>query len=480
MKLIFEISKKGKKGYTLPKWNGDNKIDLDSKYLREEALGLPEVSEPEVVRHYTNLSTLNHHVDKGFYPLGSCTMKYNPKVNDQMASLASFAQIHPYQNEETVQGTLQIYYETAKMLEKISGFDKISLQPAAGAHGEWTSLKVIRAYHEANGNPRKKVIIPDTAHGTNPASIILAGYEVVEIASDAEGLVDIEELKKICDEETAAFMITNPNTLGLFEKNISEIQKIVHDCGAFLYMDGANFNALAGIVKPKELGFDIMHFNLHKTFSTPHGGGGPGSGPIGVIEKLAPFLPVPDIKYENGKYSLDYDLPQTIGKVHSFYGNYGVILRAYVYMSMMGGKGMRIASEDAIINANYIKERLKDYYNLHYKQHCMHEVVLSAENLLKAYGIKTLDDAKRLLDFDIHAPTIYFPLIVHEALMIEPTETENKDTLDNFIEVMIQIAKEAKENPEALKNAPVNTPVRRANDALAAKLLNVKYEEVEK
>lgn len=474
-KIIFERSKKGKKGVTIPKWEGCQTIDLDPKFLCDQPIGLPEVGEPELMRHYVNLSNKNHHLDKGFYPLGSCTMKYNPKINEKLAGLDGLANIHPYQPEETLQGALEIYHETANMLAEISGMDKVSLQPVAGAHGEWTALKVIRAYHESKGNARKKVIIPDTAHGTNPASIAMAGYEVVELKSNAEGMVDIEALRAAFDEETAAFMITNPNTIGIFEKNIKEIQKIVHEKDGLLYMDGANLNALLGIVRPGDMGFDVLHFNLHKTFSTPHGGGGPGAGPIGVKKHLEAFLPVPEVVKKDNKFILSYDKPQSIGKVQAFYGNYGIIVRAYIYMKMLGAEGLKDVSKNAIINANYIKKSLEGYYDLPYPQHCMHEVVFSGENLAK-YGVKTLDVAKRLLDFGMHAPTIYFPLLVHESIMIEPTETEGKETLDEFIAVMIKIAKEAAETPEVLKNAPTNTPVRRLNDALAAKKLDIHYQ----
>ena len=474
-KLIFERSMKGKKAYTLPRWDGENVLDLDEKYLGKLDLGLPEISEPELMRHYVNLSTMNHHVDKGFYPLGSCTMKYNPKINEYFAAAPGFADVHPYQNEDTVQGILEIYYDMDKMLSEISGMDKVSLLPVAGAHGEWTSLKTIRAYHEANGNPRKKVIIPDTAHGTNPASIASCGYEVVELKSTAEGLLDVDELREIFDEETAAVMITNPSTLGLFEKNIKEISEIVHSKGGLMYMDGANLNALLGIVKAGDLGFDVMHFNLHKTFSTPHGGGGPGSGPIGVKECLIPFLPVPEVIKDGETFKMSYDKPKSIGKVHSFYGNFGVILRAFVYLKMVGCDGLRRIGENALINANYIKKSLEDYYDLPYKQHCMHECVFSGESFGK-YGVKTLDIAKRLLDFNFHAPTIYFPLLVHEAMMIEPTETEGKVELDRFIGVMKQIAEEAKNTPEIVKSAPQTTPLKRLNDALAAKKLDVRWQ----
>ncbi len=475
-KLIFEISQEGKRSFTMPCWGDCSKIDLDEKFLRSEKLGLASVSEPEIVRHYVNMSTLNHHVDKGFYPLGSCTMKYNPKINEVLASLPGFSDIHPYQPENTIQGVLKIYHDLSDMLCRISGFDKVSLQPVAGAHGEWTGLKVIRAYHESTGNPRKKIIIPDTAHGTNPASIVMAGFDVVELKSNEKGLVDIEDLRAKFDEDTAAFMITNPNTIGLFEQNVKQIAQIVHSKGGLLYMDGANFNALLGIVRPADLGFDVMHYNLHKTFSTPHGGGGPGAGPIGVVKKLEKFLPVPDVTEKDGKYYLEYDRPQTIGKVHSFYGNFLVMVRAYVYMSILGADGLHKVSENAIINANYVKKMLEDTFDLPYKQNCMHEVVFSGENLAQ-FGIKTLDVAKRLLDFGIHAPTIYFPLLVHEAMMIEPTETESKDTLDVFISVMKKIAEEARTNPDLLKNAPTSTPVRRLDEVLAVKNLDVRYEK---
>ncbi|PID31072.1 MAG: glycine dehydrogenase (aminomethyl-transferring) [Candidatus Cloacimonadota bacterium] len=476
--LIFNKGSEGRKGYTLPKWEEEYKVDLDSKFLNEEAPNLPEMSELEVLRHFVNLSTLNHHVEKGFYPLGSCTMKYNPKINENVANLEGFSQIHPLQPEDTVQGALELYYKLQKILEEVSGFDEVSLQSVAGAHGEWTSLKVIRAYHKKKGNNKTKVIIPDTAHGTNPASITLAGYKVVELKSNEDGLVDIDDLREKFDDEVAAFMITNPNTLGLFESQIEEIANIVHAKDGLLYMDGANMNALVGIMKPAEMGFDVMHYNLHKTFSTPHGGGGPGAGPIGVVSKLKEFLPSPKvIKEMNGDkeiYRFDSENPLSIGKVHSFYGNFSILVRAYTYLLMLGRDGLERVSKNSIINANYVKKELEGYYNLPYKQHCMHEVVFSGSNFLD-YGVKTLDIAKRLLDFNIHAPTIYFPLLVNEAMMIEPTETESKEVLDRFIDVLKKISKEAKENPEIVKNAPVTTPVKRLNEALAAKKLEVKY-----
>ncbi|MBL7074659.1 aminomethyl-transferring glycine dehydrogenase subunit GcvPB [candidate division KSB1 bacterium] len=497
-KLIFEISKKGKKGYSLPPLDIPERDGLiPAHFLRNKDLGLLEVSEPEVIRHFINLSSMNHHVDKGFYPLGSCTMKYNPKVNEEIASWFCFTHIHPFQDEETVQGALRLMDELGRDLCEIGGMDRVTLQPAAGAHGELTGLLVMRAYHKLRGNPRRKVIITDSAHGTNPASIHLAGYEGVEIKSNPQGLVDLDALRGVMDEDVAAFMITNPNTLGLFETQILEVARVVHDAGALLYMDGANLNALMGIVRPGDMGFDVVHFNLHKTFSTPHGGGGPGSGPVGVKEHLAEFLPVPLIKQRTleprskparpgiseemnrspaSRYYLDYELPNSIGRMHSFFGNFGVLVKAYVYIKMLGGKGLKRVAENALINANYVMEKLKSCYHLPYPGPCMHEFVLSAVKQ-KEMGVKALDVAKRLLDFDVHAPTVYFPLIVPEALMIEPTETEGKESLDHFIQAMEQIAGEAERRPEVVHNAPHTTPMKRLDEVRAARWLNVSYLE---
>ena len=481
-KLLLELSSKGRKGYSLPELDVPKKKTeelISSEWLREEPPALPEVSEIDVARHFVRLSIMNHHVDKGFYPLGSCTMKYNPKINEALVRLNGLAQLHPFQTEDTFQGALMLMFELGEYLEEISGMDEISLQPAAGAHGELTSLLIIHAYHKKNKSKRTKVIIPDSSHGTNPASVITAGFSTVQIKSNSKGLIDVEELKKAISEDVAALMITNPNTLGLFETDILEIARIVHDAGALLYMDGANLNALMGIVKPGDMGFDVVHFNLHKTFSTPHGGGGPGSGPVGVKENLAPFLPVPVVIKKTGnrgveEYHLDYKRPQSIGRMHSFYGNFGVMVRAYVYIRQNGSKGLREVSENAIINANYLREILKQYYHLPYDDFCQHEFVLSGDRQ-KEKGVKTLDIAKRLLDFGLHAPTVYFPLIVHEALMIEPTETESKESLDEFADAMIQIAKEVEENPDVVTSAPHVTPVGRLDEVKAAKDLNLRW-----
>ncbi len=481
-KLIFELSSPGRKGFSLPVPDvphRDMQELIPANFLRKDPPALPEVSEVDVARHFVRLSILNHHVDKGFYPLGSCTMKYNPKINEALARLDGLAHIHPLQTEDTYQGALKLMYELGKYIEEISGMNEISLQPAAGAHGELTSLLIIHAYHKRNKSHRSKVIIPDSAHGTNPASVITAGFSTLQIKSNSKGLIDIEELKKVMNEDVAALMITNPNTLGLFEKEILDISRVVHDAGAILYMDGANLNALMGITKPGDMGFDVVHFNLHKTFSTPHGGGGPGSGPVGVKENLAPFLPVPLVAKKTGKngreeYYLDYKRPLTIGRMHSFYGNFAVMVRAYVYIRQLGAKGLREVSENAIINANYLREILKKYYDLPYDDFCQHEFVLSGDRQ-KEKGVKTLDIAKRLLDFGLHAPTVYFPLIVHEALMIEPTETESKESLDEFIDAMIKIAKEVDENPQTVTSAPHNTPVGRLDEAKAARDLNLRW-----
>jgi glycine dehydrogenase subunit 2 len=481
-KLIFELSSPGRMGCSLPSLDVPEKNMeelLPKDKLRKEKPPLPEVSEIDVVRHFVRLSIMNHHVDKGFYPLGSCTMKYNPKINETLSRLPGFLHLHPHQAEETCQGALKLTFELGEHLKEIGGMDEITLQPAAGAQGELTGLLLIHAYHKKNGNPRSKVIIPDSAHGTNPASVVTAGYTTIQIKSNEKGLVDLEELKKAMSEEVAALMLTNPNTLGLFESQILEIAEVVHNAGALLYMDGANLNALMGIAKPGDMGFDVVHFNLHKTFSTPHGGGGPGSGPVGVKKNLAPFLPVPMVAKKTNKkgleeYYFDFKRPDSIGRMHSFYGNFGVLVKAFCYIRQNGASGLREVSENAVINANYIKESLKKYYHLPYPDCCQHEVVLSGINQ-KAKGIRTLDIAKRLLDFGLHAPTVYFPLIVPEALMIEPTETESKESLDEFIQAMIQIAKEAEENPEIVKSAPHNTPVTRLDEAKAARDLDVRW-----
>jgi glycine dehydrogenase subunit 2 len=472
--LIFDYSNPGRKGYTLPKLDVDIKDnDIPVSELRKENR-LPEVSEVDVIRHFIHLSVLNHHVDKGFYPLGSCTMKYNPKINEDICRLDGFSNIHPLQPITTMQGALQIMYALEKYLCTISGMDAVSLQPSAGAQGELTSIMIVRKYFEEKKEARKKVLIPDSAHGTNPASVTLSGYTAVEIKSNAQGLVDLAVLEKALDNEVACIMLTVPNTLGLYEKDIEKIVEMVHKKGALLYMDGANLNAYLGFHRPGDTGFDLVHFNLHKTFSTPHGGGGPGAGPIGVKKDLVKYLPIPIIEKDKDIYKFNYDRPHSIGKVQGFYGNFGVMIRAYNYIRMLGSEGLKEVSECAVINANYIKKALENYYNLPYNTICMHECVFSGSNF-KQYGIKTLDVAKRLLDFGVHAPTVYFPLIIPEALMIEPTETESKESINKFIEVMIRIAEEAKENPQILKDAPKTTPVRRLDEVRASRELNVKY-----
>lgn len=472
--LIFEYSSKGRKGYTLPKLDVDlEDYQIPASELRKDN-NLPEVSEIDVVRHFIALSVLNHHVDKGFYPLGSCTMKYNPKVNEDMCRLNGFAAIHPLQPEQTIQGAMQLMYELERYLCAISGMDAVSLQPAAGAHGELTSIMIVRKYFEEKKENRKKVLIPDSAHGTNPASVTLSGFNSIEIKSNEQGMIDLNILEKVLDNEIACLMLTVPNTLGLYEKDMEKIVEMVHSKGALLYMDGANLNAYLGYARPGDAGFDLVHFNLHKTFSTPHGGGGPGAGPIGVTKTLAKYLPVPIIEKDNNVYKFNYNRSHTIGKVHGFFGNFGVMVRAYNYIRMLGAEGLKQVSECAVINANYIRKALQNYYHLPYNSICMHECVFSGTNL-KQYGIKTLDVAKRLLDFGIHAPTVYFPLIVPEALMVEPTETESKESIDKFIEAMIQITQEAKENPQILKDAPQTTPVLRLDEVRASRELNVKY-----
>ena len=427
-KLLFELSVENRTGYSLPSLKVAKKEITDiipDRFVRKQPANLPQISENEVIRHFIELSTKNHHVDKGFYPLGSCTMKYNPRINETVANSSCLKDLHPMQNTRLTQGALALMYELSEYLVEISGLKAVTLQPAAGAHGELTGLMLIRAYHENLGNPRENILIPDSAHGTNPASVTISGYKSIKIKSNENGLVNLDELKKNLNEKTAALMLTNPNTLGLFEIQLKEIKKLLNQAGALLYMDGANLNALLGIIRPGDVGVDVLHFNLHKTFSTPHGGGGPGSGPVGVSEKLIDFLPVPRIVRLDNQYQLNSNFPKTIGRVHSFYGNFAVMIRAYVYIRMLGGKGLKRVSENAIINANYLMKRLEKYFQLSYPGPAMHEFVLSGSRQ-KEKGVATADMAKRLLDFGFHAPTIYFPLIVREAMMIEPTETESK------------------------------------------------------
>ncbi len=432
----------------------------------------------ELVRHFTELSTRNFGVDTGFYPLGSCTMKYNPRVNERLVGLPGFAQLHPHQEEEGAQGALELEWRLEEILVEVTGLDAVSLQPAAGSQGELTGLMLVRAYFEDRGESaqRRKVVIPDTAHGTNPASVTMSGYELTHVQTDARGNIDVEDLRAKVDEHTAALMLTNPSTLGLFDENIEEIERIFHGAGALMYYDGANLNAVCGISRPGDMGFDIVHINLHKTFSQPHGGGGPGGGPIAVRGMLEPFLPVPAVVHRgDGSFGLDFDRPKSIGKVRGFTGPFGVFVRSYAYMRMYGPR-LREMSEAAVLNANYVLARLKDAYELPYDRLCMHEFVLSARELKREHGATALDVAKRLMDYGFHPPTIYFPLVVPEALMIEPTETETKETLDAFCEAMLAIAREAAEDPELLKEAPHHRPVRRLDEVRAAKSPIVKYE----
>lgn len=470
--LIFELSKPGRVAYSLPECDVPE-IDAASLIpeglLRSKPAELPEVYEVDVIRHYTELSRRNFGIDNGFYPLGSCTMKYNPKINEDVARFAGFAKIHPYQPEESIQGALELLYTLQNDLAALTGMDQVTLQPAAGAHGEWTGLMLIRAYHESRGEKRTKVIVPDSSHGTNPASATVAGYDTITIKSNERGMVDLDALRAVVGDDTAALMLTNPSTLGLFEEQIVEIAEIVHEAGGLLYYDGANSNAIMGITRPGDMGFDVVHLNLHKTMSTPHGGGGPGAGPVGVKSLLIPFLPKPIVsKREDGTFYWDYDRPESIGRVKAFYGNFGILVRAYTYIRTYGPEGLRRVSELAVLNANYMMHRLAPYYEVAYPGLCKHEFVLSGKKL-KEFGVRTLDVAKRLLDFGYHPPTIYFPLNVEECIMIEPTETESKETLDGFIDTMIQIAKEAETTPEVVIGAPYTTVVKRLDETTAAR-----------
>lgn len=481
--LIFEIGAPGRRAATMPAMDVPPESPqsmIPEGMLRKEPAPLPEVSEIEIVRHYTHLSQRNFGVDTGFYPLGSCTMKYNPKLNEDMAALPGFAHIHPLQPDSTVQGAIQLFYELEQYLAEIAGMARVTLQPSAGAHGELTGLMLIKAFHENNGQGhRDLVLIPDNAHGTNPASATLADYRSVEIKTDPRtGGIEIEHLKEVLDEHAAnvaAIMMTNPNTLGLFDSKVVEIAQMVHEAGGQLYYDGANANAVLGITRPGDMGFDVVHFNLHKTCSTPHGGGGPGSGPIGVKEHLVPFLPGPlPEKGDNGYYWADPG-PRSIGKVRANKGNFGVLVRAYTYIRTYGPDGLLHVAQSAILNANYLRHELASDYEIAYPEMCQHEFVATAERQKEEYGVTALDIAKRILDFGMYAPTIYFPLIVHEALMIEPTETETRETLDYFVSVMHQIAEEARTDPEIVKTAPHTTPVGRLDQALAARRPNLRW-----
>ncbi|EGA90116.1 glycine dehydrogenase subunit 2 [Planococcus donghaensis MPA1U2] len=480
--LIFELTKEGRVGYSLPTLDVPE-VDLSellpTDLIRTEAAELPEVSELDIMRHYTALSNRNHGVDSGFYPLGSCTMKYNPKINESVARFPGFANIHPLQDEKTVQGALELMFDLQEHLKEITGMDEVTLQPAAGAHGEWTGLMMIRAYHESRGDfKRTKVIVPDSAHGTNPASATVAGFETVTVKSSDQGLVDLEDLKRVVGDDTAALMLTNPNTLGLFEEQILEMAAIIHEVGGKLYYDGANLNAVMSKARPGDMGFDVVHLNLHKTFTGPHGGGGPGSGPVGVKKDLMPYLPKPVLVKKDEAYTFDYDRPDSIGRVKPFYGNFGINVRAYTYIRSMGPDGLKAVTEYAVLNANYMMRRLQPHFDLPYDRHCKHEFVLSGRRQ-KKLGVRTLDMAKRLLDFGYHPPTIYFPLNVEEGMMIEPTETESKETLDAFIDAMIQIAKEVEENPEIVQNAPHTTVINRLDETKAARQPVLRYRKAE-
>jgi glycine dehydrogenase subunit 2 len=469
--LIFERGGEGRKGYSLPRWDvalSEAKNLIPSHLLREDLKGFPQLSEIDVVRHFTRLSQWNYGVDSGFYPLGSCTMKYNPKVNEEIARINGFANLHPYTPEDLAQGALRLMYELGNFLAEITGMDQVSLQPAAGAHGELTGIRMVKACHQARGDGRKKVLVPDSAHGTNCSTSTIASYQMVEIKSNENGVISPEKVAEQMDEEVAAIMVTNPNTLGLFEEHLAEIAEIVHRKGGFVYCDGANLNALMGIVKLGDLGVDVVHINLHKTFSTPHGGGGPGAGPVAVKKELAPYLPVPVIEKDREVYRLNDDRPHSIGKMRAFYGNFGVVLKAYAYVLSMGSEGLKRASEMAVLNANYLMRKLKDYYYLPYDRPCMHECVFT-DRFQEKHHVSTLDIAKRLIDYGYHPPTIYFPLVVKAALMMEPTETESKESLDGFIETMIAIAKEAEEDPDLLRQAPQRVKVRRLDEVLAAR-----------
>ncbi len=471
-KLLFEHSDPGRKGYSLPKLDVPA-AELPAELCREEISGFPELSEVDVVRHFTRLSTWNYGVDSGFYPLGSCTMKYNPKVNEVAARIPGLAFIHPSTPSHLAQGSLELMYRLQVALAEISGFAKVTLQPAAGAQGELAGMLVIRAWHEARGSKRTKVLIPDTAHGTNPATASLTGYDVVPIASD--GILTLEEVEAHMNDDVAALMVTNPNTLGLFETNIEAICKLVHERGGMVYCDGANLNALMGIARPGDMGIDVMHFNLHKTFSTPHGGGGPGSGPVGVTEELTPYLPGPGVEYDGENYCIEATRADSIGRMMAFHGNVGIMVRAYAYIRSMGGDGLKHASEMAVLNANYVRARLEGVYDLPFTSRSLHEVVFSDKDL--EGDCHTLDVAKRLIDYGYHPPTIYFPLVVKGAIMIEPTETESQEVLDEFCDAMIAIAGEARDNPALLHQAPVRSRIRRLDETTAARKPKLKWEK---
>ncbi len=469
--LIFERSRAGKRAYSLPEpdvpTRGPSDI-IPNELLRDTINGFPEVSEVDLIRHFTRLSTWNYGVDTGFYPLGSCTMKYNPKVNEDLSRLPGFAHAHPYQGDALSQGALRLMFELAQFLAEIGGMAKVTLAPAAGAHGELTGTAIIRAYHTKNGSPRSKIIVPDSAHGTNPATTSTCGYQPIEVKSNEHGCTDAHAVAAVMTKDVAGIMITNPNTLGIFEENICDIAEIVHSKGGLVYCDGANLNALMGIARFGDMGVDVMHFNLHKTFSTPHGGGGPGGGPVGVVKRLTPFLPIPTVEMAPGGFYLNYDLPDSIGRVVSFYGNFGVMVKAYCWIRSLGPDGIKAVTQNAVINANYIRARLRKHYHLPYDRLCKHECVFSDTHQLPD-GVTTMDIAKRLMDYGIHPPTNYFPLIVNHAIMVEPTESEDKASIDQYIDAMIAIANEAQSDPDVVKSAPTRTKLSRLDEVQAAR-----------
>jgi len=475
VKLIYEKSQAGRRGLGVPKPELPVP-EVPEALRRKTPPRLPELAEPEVLRHFTELSTRNFGIDTGFYPLGSCTMKYNPRINERLVGLPGFAALHPLVEDDAAQGALELEWNLQEILREVTGLDAVSLQPAAGSQGELTGLMLFRAYFEDRGESaqRRKIVIPDTAHGTNPASVTMAGFELTHVQTDARGNIDVDDLRAKVDGETAGLMLTNPSTLGLFDENIEEIEKIFHGAGALMYYDGANLNAVCGISRPGDMGFDVVHINLHKTFSQPHGGGGPGGGPIAVRDILEPFLPVPVVVRDGDTFRLEHDRPKTIGKVRAFTGPFGVFVRSYAFIRSYG-PGLREMSEAAVLNANYLLARLQDVYDLPYERLCMHEFVLSARSLKKEHGVSALDVAKRLMDYGFHPPTIYFPLVVPEALMIEPTESEAKETLDAFVDAMRAIAAEAADDPQLLHEAPHDRPVRRLDEVRAAKQPVVRY-----
>ncbi|MGH2722909.1 MAG: aminomethyl-transferring glycine dehydrogenase subunit GcvPB [Actinomycetota bacterium] len=473
-RTLKELSRPGRRASSLPELDVPP-AEIPAEHRRSEPAWLPEVGERDLVRHVTRLAQRNYGVDTGFYPLGSCSMKYNPKVAEAAAALPGFARLHPLQPDDTVQGALELLWRLERALCEITGMAAATFQPAAGASGELTGLLIMRAFHELNGDPRRRVVIPDSAHGTNPASVRMAGYEVATVPSDARGLVDLSALEKLVSDDVAGLMITNPNTLGLFEEDILEIARTIHEAGGLLYYDGANLNAILGRVRPGDMGFDIVHMNTHKTFATPHGGGGPGAGPVAVRERLVPFLPAPVVRRaDDGGFFLDHDRPKSIGRIHGFHGNFGVLVRAYAYVFGNGGDGLREVGERAVLNANYLANRVTEAFPLAFEGRPMHEFVGTARPL-KKHGIRAMDVAKRIIDLGFYPSTVYFPLIVEEAMMVEPTETESKETLDAFAEAMLQAAREARENPQVLKEAPVTAPVRRLDEARAARRLTIRW-----